>query len=239
MRGLARLHSLAKREEFHMRKALADWRTMGAMLVAASCLLAARPAAAGTTCAASPQPGVEQCVTGLAPALLREIQQPQQASNWCWAAVVSMVLQRYGLSVPQRQVVQARLGEPANTKVSVDGLTELLNREWRDAAGQSAQASAAPLPTWWRQRGLAAPDVLEDLRADRPLVLVAQEHAMLLVQVVYERSADHAVRLVRAMVLDPSTEGGLRMLRGSEQQLDFLARVQVRAAAQRIAAAGE
>lgn len=199
-------------------------------LVAAGLLAAAGGASAATTCVPTARPGVEECVSGLPVAVMRQIQQVQAASNWCWAAVVSMVLQRHGLHVPQSEVVQAQLGAPLNEKVALDDLRGLLNRSWRDAAGRALQASASVLPNWWRLQGLAAPDVLEELHQEKPLVMVAQDHAMLLVQVVYERSAAQGMRLVRATVLDPATGGGLRNLRPSERQMEYLARVQVRPA---------
>lgn len=206
-------------------------------LVAAGLLAAASLASAGTTCVPTVRPGVEECVTGLAVAEMREIQQVQAASNWCWAAVVSMVLQRHGFTVPQREVVEAQLGSAANEKVDLVDLGSLLNRSWRDADGRGLKATASSLPGWWRQHGLAAPDVLEELHQDKPLVLVVRDHAMLLVQVVYERSAGQGTRLVRATVLDPSAGGGLRDLRPSERQLDYLARVQVRPTGERVASA--
>lgn len=207
------------------------------LLVGATLLAAGGLASAGTTCAPTARPGVEECVTGLPVALLRQIQQEQAASNWCWAAVVSMVLRRHGLDVPQHAIVQARLGSAANEKVALDDLGSLLNRSWRDAGGRGLRATASALPGWWRAQGLAAPDVLADLHQDKPLVLVARDHAMLLVQVAYERSATQGLRLVRATVLDPAAGGGLRNLRPSERQPDYLARVQVRALDVRIARA--
>lgn len=206
-------------------------------LLLAGGLLAAAGASAGTSCVATAQPGVEQCVTGLPPEVLRDMRQSQAARNWCWAASVSMVLRRYGLRVAQQEVAQAGLGEAADRKLPLPALTELLNRTWRDDAGQAVATVASPLPTWWRQQGVAAPDVLDDLHHDKPLLLAVQEHAMVLVQVAYERAPGRPVRLLRALVLDPAPEaGGLRQLRPSERQIDYLARVQARPAAPQLAA---
>jgi hypothetical protein len=206
-----------------------------AAVAAAGGLLAAAGAAAGTTCVPTGQVGVERCVAGLPPDVLREMHQTQAASNWCWAAAVSMVLRRYGVSMPQKDVVQTRLGDTANQKVPLEAITELLNRAWRDDTGRFVETTASPMPSWWRLQGVAAPDVLDDLHHDKPLVLSVQEHAMVLVQVVYERSSTKAVRLLRAVVLDPAVDGGLRSLRPSERQIDYLARVQVRPAAEHVA----
>jgi hypothetical protein len=206
-------------------------------LCLAGAVLAAESAAAGTACAPTAQPGVERCVAGLAPAVLREMQATQAASNWCWAASISMVLRRYGVTVPQEAVVKAGLGAPANEKVRPEAITDLLNRSWRDAAGRAVQVVSSAMPSWWRQQGVVAPDVLDDLHHDKPLVLAVQEHAMVLVQVVYERSAGQPVRLLQALVLDPAGGGGLRNLRASEVQPEYLVRVQVRSATDQVAAA--
>ena len=87
---------------------------------------------------------------------------------------------------------------------------------------------------WRRGMGIAAPEVLDDLARGDPLLLGAQEHAMVLVQVTYERRVDgkaltpSGVRLVRALALDPASGNWLRSLRASELQPDFLTRVVVR-----------
>ena len=95
---------------------------------------------------------------------------------------------------------------------------------------------ASPQARWWRLQGLAAPDVLDDLHHDRPLVLAVRGHAMVLVQVVYERSSGGGVRLLRAVVVDSSAGGGWRDLRPSERQPDYLARVQARSVPEQHAA---
>jgi hypothetical protein len=208
------------------------WRAaLGIALLAG----AAGTALAGTTCGPSGEPGIERCVSGLPADALMRMQQPQRASNWCWAASISMVLRRYGVQVPQAEVVRAHFGSPENVGAGAPVIAGLLNRQWRDEAGRSLSASAAPVPHWRRHLGLVAPEVLADLDEDRPLLLGAQQHAMVLVQVVYERSIDPAVasrqatRLVRAVVLDPASELGVRSARAAELQPEFLTRVEVQA----------
>jgi hypothetical protein len=72
------------------------------------------------------------------------------------------------------------------------------------------------------------PDLLEDLRQGRPLLLAVRGHAMLLVKVVYERDASGAAaKLLQALVLDPAMGRGLRTLRADELRPRFLARVMV------------
>lgn len=206
-----------------------------ALACAAACLVAPG-AAAETACVAGATPGVAHCVAGLPVALLRTMEQSQAGTHLCWAATVTMVLRRYGLAVTQAEVVQAGLGEAADRGLSLEAVTGLLNRTWRDDSGRALRAVALPQPAWWRAQGLVAPDVLDDLHHEKPLVLAAQEHAMVLVQVAYERAPGRPVRLLRALVLDPAPGGGLRSLRASEQPLAYLARVQMRPAAPLLAA---
>ena len=199
-------------------------------LLLAGAALGASAAPAATTCAPTGRPGVEQCVSGLSLEAVRALREAQSASNWCWAAAVSMVLRHHGVAVPQEQVAQAHLGAPDNEKASLEAITALLNRRWTDATtGRSVDVQASPQARWWRLQGLAAPDVLDDLHHDRPLVLAVRGHAMVLVQVVYERFPAAGVRLLRAVVVD-SAGGGWRDLRPSERQPDYLARVQARGA---------
>lgn len=204
---------------------------------AASVLLAslafAALAQAGTRCDPASTAGVERCVSGLPPTLLARMQQNQEASRWGWAASVSMLLRRYGLSVPQEQVARAQLGRADNVAIRPEALAGLLNRKWQDDSGRALESSAAPLPTWRRHLGVEAPEVLRELDAGRPLVLAVGERAMLLVQLVYEQpeggsgATGEGPRIVRAVVMDPASPQVLRSLRPSERQPDALLRVAV------------
>lgn len=205
---------------------------VGIAVVVFGCMFAGR-AAAAVRCAPSDAAGIERCVAGLGAATVQRIYQPQEASNWCWAASISMVLRRYGLQVGQQQVVRTRLGRADNVRVSADAIGDLLTRSWDDAAGRHASSSATLLPPWHRALGLAAPEVLDDLAQGRPLLVGAEEHAMVLVQLVFERRTDGraltpaGVRIVRAVVLDPASDAWLRSLRAGERHPDYVARVQV------------
>lgn len=181
-------------------------------------------------CAPTREPGVERCVLGLPAPLLARMNEPQQHSNWCWAAVIHMVLSRYGVDIPQERIVEAHFGRSVNDGVAPQVLADLLNRTWRDEAGRALRVNARVVPSWWRSFGVTAPDVLEDLAAERPVVLAMPTHAVVLVQLVYERSRAgsdpaQAIRLVRGVVLDPASAHGLRSLRPDELRPELLARV--------------
>lgn len=173
-------------------------------------------ASAATTCEPTAQAGVERCVTGLPSATAAAMSQNQRASQWCWAASISMVLRAWGVEVPQEQIVRQHFGAAADLPAQGEDIVRLLNRTWRDRAGRAVSVAADPLPPWRVRMGLAAPEVLQDLDEERPAVLVLPRHAVVLVQLTYERATgDPAseVRLLDATVLDPARPQVLRSLR--------------------------
>jgi hypothetical protein len=198
-------------------------------LLAAATVLVGAGAQAATSCGPSGRPGVERCVVGLPAAALDQMHQRQEASNWCWAASVSMLLRRYGVDVPQRDVVREHLGKLENVPIAVDAMSRLVDRRWQDARGRSVVASVTPMPSWRMRLGVAAPEVLAELEQERPVLLAAEKHAVLLVQVVYDRATGaagtDAIELVRAVVLDPQSPVGVRSLRPGERRPDLLALV--------------
>ncbi len=211
-------------------------RAFGAALALAGAVIAAPlPAAAAQACD-TPVAGTQRCTAGIAAPLLPAIAQVQRASNWCWAAAVSMVLGRYGVQVPQEQVVRAQFGAAVNLSLPAHALPALLTRTWRDLRGRMLEATGQPLPP--QSLAALAPEVLEDLAGGRPLIVGAQRHAVLLVQVAYERAADGRLRLLEVLVLDPAAEGGgLRSFSAQELQgTQSLARVRVDEEARRLAA---
>lgn len=199
-------------------------------LAAAAFALVAASAHAAPDCGPSGRAGVDRCVVGLSTVTMTRMQQVQQASNWCWAASISMLLRRYGVEVPQRTIVQAHLGKMENVRITVDDMARLVDRRWTDAQGRSLVASVKPLPGWRMRLGVIAPEVLEDLAQQKPVILAAERHALLLVQVVYDRVVGEGgkgdqIELVRAVVLDPASPGGVRSLRAGERKPDMLALV--------------
>lgn len=189
------------------------WRTWGGALGLAAAM-AAVPAAAATRCEPAGV-GMERCVTGLRPDTIRAISQAQKASQWCWAAVVSMLLKTYGVAVAQEQVVRQYWGAAVDLALPVTAIPGLINRTWNDPAGRAVTLTARTI-SHPSQEGLGAPEVLQDLDGERPLVLVVPGHAVVLVQLEYERPTgnDAAAQVKRAVVLDPAAqEGSVRALR--------------------------
>jgi hypothetical protein len=108
-------------------------------------------------------------------------------------------------------------------------MTRSLSRRWADQSDRAFLASArAADPTAGRLE-LTAEQVVAELASDRPLLIGAREHAMVLVGVYYERSASGTVRIKGATVIDPAPGEGLRQLRAGEMKPTYLAAVQVTA----------
>ncbi|WBY01779.1 papain-like cysteine protease family protein [Ramlibacter tataouinensis] len=184
-----------------MAALLAGWLSWGA------------PAAAATRCEPTAQAGVERCVSGLPAATLKAMAQAQRASQWCWAASISMVLRAWGVDVPQEQIVRQHYGAAADLGVEGPVIDELLSRTWHDRLGRSVSVSAGALPPSASRMTLAAPEIVDDLDNERPAVLVLPRHAVVLVQLEYERSASGEVTVLDAQVLDPAQPQVLRRLR--------------------------
>ena len=195
--------------------------------------LAAGAATAGTRCDPPRPDGVQRCVSGLPASLLGGIQQNQASGDWSWAASISMVLRRFGVSVAQEAVAQAHPGRAENVPVTPDTLAKVFNRTWLDTEGRQLEGSLSPLPTWRRADGIGAPEVLAELEEGRPLLLWHERQTMVLVQLVYERIpgagafSHQQMRIVRAVVLDPQAPAILRSLKPAERHPQYLARVAI------------
>ena len=171
--------------------------------------------------------GVERCVAGLSAREMSRIAERQEMSNWCWAASVSMLLRRYGLDVPQADIVRTYYQDTPNKPLSEDGIRRLVSQSWRDRSGSTSSLSAMWMPAR-RELGVRDPAVLRDLQEGRPVLIGAAQHAMLLVQVVYERrpgDPESVTGYVRAVVLDPEHPAAVRSLRSEEWMPQMILRV--------------
>jgi hypothetical protein len=211
-------------------------RLFGALLLAGAAVLGAGQAKAATKCAPVGD-GMERCVSGLSAGQITQVYEQQERTNWCWAASIRMVLRSHGVEVTQEQVVRRHLGEAKDVAISGAAISGLLAGTWKDADGYDVAVAALPLPSWRRHYGLAAPEVLADLDQERPLILGANEHAMVLVQLVFDRPIGRpgTIRIARAVVLDPQRSPGVRSLTANELQPEFVARVNVDGGTEQVA----
>lgn len=182
--------------------------------------------AADEVCAPEDSRGVRLCRAGLPPPAVANIVLTQSQSQWCWAASLSMVLAHHGAAVPQEEVVRSRFAGLEDRAATADDLAGLLARRWPSNQGH-------PLAFEWRPLGGASPaslarlvGALDELRQDRPVILGARGHLMVLVAVAFERyTREDAIRIVGGTVIDPAPGAGVRALRADEMRPTLLAAV--------------
>lgn len=142
---------------------------------------------------------------------------PQQATHWCWAASVENAFRAAGHGVSQPRIVRAVYGDAVNMRSGpTTNLSSLLDREWVDDAGGTFRARVVGLFDVEGGRfGLDGRELVDSLRAGRPLVLGTSSHAMLLIGLTY-REVGGRVSVVEATVFDPWPGVGVRTLRPDE-----------------------
>ncbi len=145
----------------------------------------------------------------------------QQASNWCWAAAVQMVLSAQGIDVSQQQVVErAFQGRLVDRPGSAREILLSLNGRMRDRSGTSWHLEALP--------GLGPPSFeLMQTQFERNLPLIvgyhvpgqSVGHAAVVTAVIYELRAGRP-HVLKILVRDPSPlyhgTGGKRELSRAE-----------------------
>lgn len=145
----------------------------------------------------------------------------QQASNWCWAASVQMVLSARGIHVSQQQIVANVSGGlvPDRPGSALDVLINL-NGQMTDANGDDWRLEAIP--------GIGPPSfelMQQQFERDLPLIIgysiPGQEvgHAAVITAVIYELRDDRP-HILKILVRDPSPwlrgSGGKRELARAE-----------------------
>jgi hypothetical protein len=142
---------------------------------------------------------------------------PQFQSQWCWAASVSMVFGFYGHPVAQDRIVaEAYGGQLVNLPAYGVTIAGQLNRRWLDDAGQ---------PFWSLLTGAYDADarvyyltndlIIRELDENRPLIVGARSHAMVLTALQYYVTPS-GPSIVAAGVFDPWPGVGPRQLAPDE-----------------------
>ena len=138
---------------------------------------------------------------------------PQHQSEWCWAACIEMLLALHGHTLTQQAIVAATYGAVVNMPAMTGAtITALLNRNWIDSSGHPFHSQVTAL--YDAQAGVAGlPNaiVVNELTNDRPLIVGAGGHAMLLTAVDYKPSPVGPYVLA-AGVFDPWPGRGARAL---------------------------
>jgi len=159
----------------------------------------------------------------------------QMSSQWCWAASISMVYAYYGHPVSQARIVSSVYGSPENIPaMSGFVIANELDRCWVDDSG--AAFNSAVTGVYDANAGVFAltdDQIVSELDQDRPLVLGARTHAMVLTAIRYYQTSSGPY-IVGAGVFDPWPGVGPRELAMDELyplhtggSLRFLATIQV------------
>lgn len=205
------------------------WR-MGLAAMAALVVLgvAPQPAHADEVCGEANAAGIRQCSSGLDAAQILHMQASQEKSQWCWAASIAMVFSHHGFAVTQEAIVRQHYSDAADKPLHATQVAPVLERAWQDQAGRAFLASATTGNAPARRFQFSDDTVIREMQAQRPLIVGALGHAMVLVQVHYERfTAQDAVRITGGVVIDPMPGRGVRPLTRLELNPAYVAAVRI------------
>jgi Papain-like cysteine protease AvrRpt2 len=153
----------------------------------------------------NPNTGLHRCAAGIDSSLL-ERSASQKMSEWCWAAAISNVLAFYGHPVSQLRIVKEAWGTVANMPGYPAQIFASLNREWTDDDGASFTVDTET------STFLHDITAYEDMEEDRPIILGALGHAVVLTRMtVLKNAADEPIRLLEVVVRDPWPGRGKRI----------------------------
>jgi Papain-like cysteine protease AvrRpt2 len=188
---------------------ICDRRRFFALL--AGSVLAA-PALADTSCQPTPQGNL--CVSQVDFAdFAEEAYQTQHATEWCWAACISMVFSFYGHPVSQERIVQEVYGGVVNLPAGYGVvIAQQLNRVWKDDNGDRFRSTlTGAYDTDAHVYALTDPMLIRELDEDHPIIIGAGGHAMVLTAIQYLQN-QFGVSVQGAGVFDPWPGRGARAL---------------------------
>ncbi|MBS0541073.1 MAG: hypothetical protein JSR47_20090 [Proteobacteria bacterium] len=166
--------------------------------------------------------GVQQCQVGLSTSVAERRAQRQRASQWCWAASLSMVFAYHGHAVSQERIVREAYGRLVDMPAQPQLMVAALNRTWRDDDDEDFTSrgdvfSANPMTA------------ARDLAEDEPLIIGTSHHAMVLTALTYLRDQRGNGQVVAATVRDPWPDNPSRRAMSPQEWADvhFLARVRI------------
>lgn len=191
------------------------------------CVMGPVVASARLSCARISYPGLGarlRCTAGILSRMAPVSADYQHATQWCWAAAISMVFHYYHHAVSQARIVQETWGQLVNQRGSDEQILSGLSRTWTDDDGlkfaSSCDATSANPVT-----------AAEDLVNDNPLILCSFGHAMVLAALTYVQnpSVPGGASVTTATVWDPwARNGGRRMLSAQEwRNVSLLVRVRI------------
>lgn len=207
-------------------------------LLAATALAAlALPSQAEEVCGTPDSEGVSICSAGLPAASVQQLAVVQEQPQWCWAASISMIFAHHGYTVRQEEIVKDGYGAVVDLPApSGQAMTKALSRSWVDGNAKAFHGTAVASDSHARQFQVSEHKVLAELADGRPLLLGALRHAVVLVELKYEKSARGNVRIIGGTVIDPRPGVGVRPLATGEMKPTYVAAVEVMGDGQRVAA---
>ena len=175
-----------------------------------------------------PYDGVEVCEVGLKidPHVTTA---QQECLYWCWAACVESIFALGGYRVSQETIVRRVYDQPVCAPAFGPTIAAAASGAWQTKDGRRFNTSAEVLidanEGIWRQD--AAIITAQELTANRPLILGALNHAVLLTAVTFAQDRYGNYRILQYVVRDPwPTSPNRRVLSEAEvQQAYFLAAV--------------
>lgn len=194
--------------------------------IASAAAAAALPARAQRLC--RPYDGVEVCEVGLKfdPHVTTA---QQECMYWCWAACVQSIFALNGLKVSQADIVARVYEQPVCAPAYGPTIAAAATGDWRTSSGRRVSTSTEVLIDM--ESGVWRPDAAfvaaAELAADRPLIVGALGHAVLLTAFTYAQDGYGNYRILEAVVRDPwPTSPNRRTLSEYEAgQIFFLAAV--------------
>lgn len=174
--------------------------------------------------------GVEVCQVGLR--IAPEVTTAQQECEyWCWAACIESIFALRGYEVSQTEIVERVYAQPVCAPAIGAVIAEAASGTWLTHDGRRFTARTDVLidanAGIWRQD--AAVVAARELQADRPLIVGAMGHAVLLTALTYGRDGNGNYEILEAVVRDPwPTNPNRRVLSAMEaQEMFFLAAVRM------------
>lgn len=172
---------------------------------------------AKTTCGPV-YPNGQNCTSEVEFSKFAESFAAQEQSQWCWAAVISMIFDYHGHPVAQGRIVETLYGRRINLP-SGNGynMASRLNSDWVDDNGKrfSARLTAA-YDSMAGVHRMTNAMIVRELDQGRPFVIGTNGHAVVATQVTYVRGPWPQPVITSIGVFDPWPGRGSRSLTQAE-----------------------
>jgi hypothetical protein len=151
------------------------------------------------------------CEAGVEVAKVVQRYDDQDLSQWCWAATISMIFAQYGYQVGQPRIVKDVYGVVVNMPaLSGATISKQLTRTWTDDTGKKFNVQVEGLYDFDAGIvGITNAQIVNALKAGRPLVFGNQSHAMMQCSVAY-MPTPMGPQIINVGFADPWPGNGLR-----------------------------